>query len=593
MAPLESNPKNQDRAMRDSIVFLAVSILVHTTTQAELSVPSFFSDQMVVQRERSAMVWGTADPGATVKVAFKGKSATAKADNEGRWKVAVATGTADSKGADLTVTSGDESIVIQDVLVGEVWFASGQSNMVFPMSRVPAYKDIIAESDHPQIRMFNAANVTAVEPQDDIAGEWTLCSPESVPKYSATAFFFARKLHKELDIPIGVIKSAWGGKPVETFTSRDALKTLEGTRKLVDAAVAADENFNAEKANADYEARLEKWKAGTAVWQTKPVEERGRAPKKPQIPKRPLNTEGQPGVLFNSMINPFAGYTMRGAIWYQGEGNARTGHVPYDQTLPLMINDWRNRWNDDFSFYFVQLANFRQPSTEPGNNDPWPLLQDRMRLVLDTTPKTGMAIINDVGEAKDIHPKNKHDVGERLALWALVKDYGKDLTYCGPLFKGSTVKDGAIYVTFNHTGSGLSSRDGENLKRFEIAGEDKVWHWADAEIVAADIVKVSSDDVSDPVAVRYAWAANPEGANLVNSAGLPTSVFRTDDWDDVEQVADAAAQVEERRILAAEIKALAAKKANLKRGSDEFKATLGKQRALMRKFKSLTAGSKN
>ena len=247
--------------MRSSLWILPLSILLADIAHADLTVPNFFSDHMVVQRERSAMVWGTADPGATVKVAFKGKTATGKADNDGRWKVAVATGTADSTGADLTVTSGDESIAIQDVLVGEVWFASGQSNMVFPMSRVSAYKDIIAESDYPQIRMFNAPTVTAVEPQEDIAGEWTLCSPESVPKYSATAFFFARKLHKDLDVPIGVIKSAWGGKPVETFTSREALKTLEGTRKLVDAAVAADQSYDAEKAMAGYETRLEKWKA--------------------------------------------------------------------------------------------------------------------------------------------------------------------------------------------------------------------------------------------------------------------------------------------------------------------------------------------
>ena len=200
-----------------------------------------------------------------------------------------------------------------------------------------------------------------------------------------------------------------------------------------------------------------------------------------------------------------------------------------------MINDWRKRWNDEFSFYFVQLANFRQPSTEPGNNDPWPLLQNRMRLVLNTTPKTGMAVINDVGEARDIHPKNKHDVGERLALWALAKDYGKDVTYSGPLFKDSTVKARAIHVTFDQSGSGLKSRDGGDLKRFEIAGVDKVWHWADAEIISDDTVKITSDNVSEPVAVRYAWAANPEGANLVNSEGLPASVFRTDDWKDVEQ----------------------------------------------------------
>jgi len=239
-------------------------------------------------------------------------------------------------------------------------------------------------------------------------------------------------------------------------------------------------------------------------------------------------------VLFDSMINPFVGYTIQGAIWYQGEANAKPGAVPYDQTLPLMIRDWRSRWGEDFSFYFVQLANFRQPSTEPGTPDPWALLQDRMRLILDTTPKTGMAIINDVGEVDDIHPKNKKDPGERLARWALAKDYGRDIVYSGPLYKVSGAENNSIVITFDQAGTGLKSRDGEALKRFEIAGKDRVWHWADATIVGVNQVKVSGKDVPAPVAVRYAWAANPEGANLVNSEGLPASIFRTDDWDDVE-----------------------------------------------------------
>jgi sialate O-acetylesterase len=234
------------------------------------------------------------------------------------------------------------------------------------------------------------------------------------------------------------------------------------------------------------------------------------------------------------MIHPFVGYTIKGAIWYQGEANAKPGAVPYDQTLPLLINDWRAHWQQDFSFYFVQLANFRQPTSEPGDNDPWPLLQDRMRRVLATTPKTGMAVTNDVGEAADIHPKNKRDVGERLALWALAKDYGQTLVYSGPLYASHRVKGSGIEVDFDQAGAGLASRDGTALGRFEIAGDDKVWIWADAKIIDEDTVVVSHPQVAQPVAVRYAWAANPVGANLVNSAGLPASVFRTDDWNDVE-----------------------------------------------------------
>ena len=556
---------------------------------AALSLPHFFSDHMVLQRERDVAIWGEASPGAGVSVVFKGAKASVTADDDGKWRASIASGKADAKGARLSVSSGGESVTINDVLVGEVWIASGQSNMYFTMNRVPGYEGLLARSDHPGLRMFNAPLVTAVEPQDDIEGGWQLCTPKTAPGFSAVAFFYARKLHEELGIPVGVIKTAWGGKPVETFTSRKALNTLVGTRALVEAAVKADAVYDHDKALAAHEVRMEKWKTAAKAWNEKPADKRGRRPRRPSVPKRPLDTEGKPGVLFNSMIHPFVGYTLRGGIWYQGEGNAKTGAVPYDQTLPLMINDWRGRWGDDFSFYFVQLANFRDPSAEPGNNDPWPLLQDRMRRVLQTTPKTGMAIINDIGEAKDIHPKNKHDVGERLARWALAKDYGRDIVWSGPLFRSSQAKKGAVYVSFDQAGDGLKSRDGKPLARFEIAGADKVWRWADAKVVSQDTVRVSSADVPEPVAVRYAWAANPEGANLVNSEGLPASVFRTDDWDDVVAKVDNSARQrqEERRALAVEIKALVAKRAKLKRGSDEWQAATEKHRALMKKFKAM------
>lgn len=554
---------------------------------AKLNVPHFFSDHMVLQRERAAAIWGKADAGAEVTVSFKGKSATAKAAADGKWRAQIETGEADAKGAVLSISAGADKIEIQDVLVGEVWFASGQSNMYFTMNRVPAYEDLIKKSNHPALRMFNAPLVTAESDQDDIDGEWQSSTPETVPGFSAVAFFFARKLHLELGVPVGVIKSAWGGKPVETFTSRAALNTLPGTKALVDAMMTDEASYDQAKTDAAYTAKLEQWKAMMAAAKGKPAEERKRLPKKPDVPKRPLLTEGKPGVLFSAMIHPFAGYTMRGAIWYQGEGNAKAGAVPYDLTLPLMINDWRKRWADDFSFYFMQLANYRAPSTEPGTPDPWPLVQDRMRLVLGTTPKTGMAIINDVGEANDIHPKNKQDPGERLARWALVKDYGRDMIYSGPLFKSSEVKGDAIRVTFDQAGEGLKSRDGGPLKRFEIAGADKTWKWADAKIDGKDAVIVSSAEVKQPVAVRYAWASNPEGSNLVNSDGLPASVFRTDDWDDVEVKVDTSAlkATEDRRAMATQIKALAAERAKHDRKSPEYRELNKKFQELMAKFK--------
>lgn len=566
---------------------LSLLLFVPSLLLAELKVPHFFSDHMILQRERAAAIWGKADAGTEVMVSFKGKSATAKAAADGKWRAQIETGAADAKGAVLTISAGADKIEIKDVLVGEVWFASGQSNMFYTMNRSPEYAGLIAESNHPALRMFSAPLVTAEANQEDIDGSWKAATPETVADYSAVAFFFARKLHLELGVPVGVIKSAWGGKPVETFTSREALNTLPGTKALVDAMLKEEASYDQAKADAAYATKLEQWKATMAAAKGKSDVDRKRLPKKPDAPKRPLLTEGRPGVLYAAMIHPFVGYTMRGAIWYQGEGNARPGAVPYDQTLPLMINDWRKRWGDEFSFYYVQLASYHAPSTEPGTPDSWALTQDRMRLVLATTPKTGMAITNDVGEANDIHPKNKKDPGERLARWALAKDYGKELIYSGPLFKTSEVKDGAIRVTFDQAGEGLKSRDGGALKRFEIAGVDKKWKWAEAKINGKDAVIVSSAEVKAPVAVRYAWAANPEGANLVNSDGLPTSVFRTDDWDDVEVQADTAATntTNARRTLAVEIKALAAERAKHDRKSPEYQALNKKFQELMTKFK--------
>ncbi len=568
---------------------VALCLGMPSSLLAELSLPHFFSDHMVLQRERAAAIWGKANPKAEVKIEFKGKTASTKADDKGQWRTTIETGKADANGAALTVKAGGDSVTINDVLVGEVWLASGQSNMFYTMNRTPAYAELISKADHPGLRMFNAPLVTAVEPQDDITGAWTLSSPQTVPDYSAVAFFFALKLHQELGVPVGVLKTCWGGKPVETFTSREALNTLPGTKALVDKVMADAAAYDPAKAKAAYEAGLKKWQDTMAAAKGKSAEERKRLPKKPTEPKPPLETEGKPGVLFNAMINPFAGYTMCGAIWYQGEGNARVGAVPYDETLPLMIRDWRKRWGDEFSFYFVQLANFHSPSTAPGTPDPWALLQDRMRHILVSTPKTGMAVINEVGEANDIHPKDKKSPGERLARWALAKDYGRELIYSGPLFKSSQSQDGAVRVSFDQAGAGLKARDGGALKRFEIAGADRVWHWADAKIDGADGVLVSSAEVKQPVAVRFAWAANPEGANLVNSDGLPASIFRTDDWNDVEAApppAQASKEAEERRALATEIKTLNAKYQGMDRKSAEAIELHKKVQEMLTKFKA-------
>lgn len=563
-------------------VFLLVGCIGVPSLHANVRLPHFFGDHMVLQRERAAAVWGAADPGAVVKVTFKGRIVETRADAAGRWKTKVETGAADANGATLTISSNGETVVLKDVLVGEVWFASGQSNMVFRTKQTLGADEFVAQADFPGVRFFDGPNVTATEPQTDIEGTWEVCSPATVGNWSGVASYFAIKLHRELGIPIGIIESSWGGKPIEAFTSREALNTLPESKLLVDALFEADRSYDEARAQVTYQKDLANWNAQVAAAKSQGKKLSARL-RKPDAPKRPLNTERNPGVLFDAMIHPFIGYSIRGAIWYQGEGNARYGAVPYDQTLPLLIEDWRKRWGDEFSFYFVQLANYHAPTTEPGVPDAWPLLQDRMRRVLSGTPKTGMAVINDVGDAKDIHPKDKRTPGERLARWALAKDYGRTLVWSSPLYKSSEIKGSQIIIHFEHVGEGLRARDSGPLRRFEIAGEDKKWRWAEAEVAGKDSVAVHCADVLRPVAVRYAWAANPEGANLVNSDGLPASVFRTDDWSDAEPPPPPSL---ERTKKLAEIRALGEKLKSVNAKSDEGRALKTRLEAMLKEFKA-------
>ena len=556
---------------------------------AEIRLPHFFSDHMVLQREREVAVWGEADPGASVQLSFKGKQARATADEKGFWKAAIQSGTADATGAVLTISAGKDKIELKDVLVGEVWFASGQSNMVFRIRTAQGGQEFAEKANLPAFRFFDGPNVTASEPQKDIEGRWAACTPQTVTEWSAVATFFATRLHQELGVPIGIIESSWGGKPIEAFISREVLNTLPATKTLVDSLYEAEKTYDPAGAEAAYRNSMNAWKNAVSEAKSKKDDDSLKKLRKPDAPKRPLLTERNPGVLFDAMIHPFIGYTMRGAIWYQGEGNSHPGSVPYDQTLPLLIQDWRKRWNDSFSFYYVQLANYHQPTTEPGVAHGWPLVQDGMRRVLSKLPKTGMAVINDVGEAKDIHPKDKRTPGERLARWALAKDYGQEMLFSSPLFKDSSIQGSDVMVTFEHTGAGLKAKDGGPLKRFEIAGEDRKWFWAKADITSKDTVRVSSADVPKPAAVRYAWAANPEGANLVNSGDLPASIFRTDDWDDVIPPPTAAtmraSQVKEMRELAQKLKETNPK-------SEDAKAMKSKLDQMMKDFKDSAPPSK-
>jgi len=410
------------------------------------------------------------------------------------------------------------------VLVGEVWLASGQSNMEWRVTQTTS-KDSIATDKDNLLRIYLSGNITAESPVTDFAGTWKPTQPENTGSFTAVGYEFAKALRAKLKVPVGIIECSWGGKPVQSFVSDEALKACPEAKAMLEHKAAAVKNYDPKKAQAQYEAALEKWKAANAKWQQ---EKKGRRPRHPRKPQHPALNSSMPSAIYNGMIAPLTGYGARGAIWYQGESNAHGDQAKnYGELLECLIQDWRKQWDSNLSFYYVQLANF----TRRGKNHPdWVHVQDEMRrLIDDSNSKTGhvgMATINDIGHPTDIHPKNKKDVGKRLARWALNQDYGKkDVIVSGPLYKSHTINNGAIEITFNHA-KGLKTRDGKSPGSFEIAGADGQWQAAEAKVSGNKII-VSSKSLTKPTQARYAWKSDPTGANLVNAEGLPTSCFVT------------------------------------------------------------------
>ncbi len=376
------------------------------------------------------------------------------------------------------VIQGTNRIVFANVLVGEVWVCSGQSNMAFGLSQADNAEAELTAADYPSIRLFTVKRSTSARRLKDISGEWYSCTSKSAASFSAVAYFFGRELHNTLNVPIGLIHSSWGGSTAEAWMSLATLRTDPGFEPIVRRWYSAKEPIHHHPAN-----------------------------------------------LYNAMIAPLMPYAIRGAIWYQGESNAGRAYQ-YRTLFPALICDWRGAWRQgDFPFYYVQLANFRQRKDSPGESA-WAELCEAQLMTLNL-PNTGMAVINDIGAANNIHPTNKQDVGHRLALNALAKTYGRDVPYSGPVYDSMTVEDSAIRLHFKHTDGGLIAKGGE-LESFAIAGEDRNFVWANA-VIDGETVVVSSPAVPDPVAVRYAWADNPQ-ATLYNDAGLPASLFRTDNW---------------------------------------------------------------
>jgi sialate O-acetylesterase len=634
---------------------LTLLFLISLSGYSNIKLPKVLGDNMVLQRNKPINIWGWADAGEKVSVQFNKQSVSAKADKTGKWFLTLKPEVAG--GPYLLTIKGKNLITLSNILVGEVWVCSGQSNMEWPLRAAINATQEIKQADYPMIRHFEVQKSVSSKLEDDVkGGEWKICTPENAGGFTAVGYFFARELYNELKIPIGLVHTSWGGTHSETWTSREAFeqsaefkdmiasmpkldldavakqKNETLMKKLTDLGITlpkADEakqwssisftdskwptmtlpdlweekalgdldgvvwfrkKFSIPKADAGKAATLqlamiddidETFINGVQVGSTKAYNEKrsyaigadrlkegenviairvtdtgggggvyGDAADmkltignsvlplagdwKYQIEKiqsagSSVGPNAYPTLLYNAMLHPLLNLGIQGAIWYQGESNAGRAYQ-YRTAFPLMITDWRTHWKQgNFPFLFVQLASFNSANGDSEHGSTWAELREAQTMTL-ALPHTGMAVTTDIGEAKDIHPRNKQDVGKRLAAIALHDVYGKNIEFSGPAYEAMKVEGKNIRISFTHVGSGLLAKDKYGyLKGFEIAGADQKFHYAKAWIEGNTVV-VSSDQVSNPVAVHFAWADNPEDANLFNKDGFPAVPFRTDTW---------------------------------------------------------------
>ncbi len=452
-------------------IFLSINA---TLSFANITLPGIFGDHMVLQQNSEVRIWGWAKTGEEVKVttSWDDQEQSMKATNQAKWSVILKT--PEAGGPHRIILKGYNEIIIEDILIGEVWLCSGQSNMEWSAgSGIDNAEEYLKNANYPEIRLFSVPHTTALTPQNDLQGEWVVCTPETMKYFSAVGYFFGQEIHEKIDVPVGLINSSWGGTPAESWTSEKAIRK-----------------------DKQLETAAEKLK---------------------DVPWGPV----QPGRIYNSMIAPIIPFKIAGALWYQGEANVGNPEN-YEKLLSTMIDSWREEWGYEFPFYYVQIAPYKYGKPYEGV-----ALRDAQRKVL-STPNTGMVVISDIGNIDDIHPRNKYDVGLRLAKWALNKTYGmEDVVYSGPLYKNMKIEGKRIRIEFEHTDGGLMAK-GKELTDFQISGEDKVFVNAKAKIDGNSVI-VYAKEVKEPVAVRFAWSNTAE-PNLFNEAGLPASSFRTDDW---------------------------------------------------------------
>jgi len=507
--------------LKHSLLSFFLFFLFAHLTHAQLSLPSIFGDHMVLQQKQSNPVWGLASPGELVKVSIHGQSHMTKADQKGHWKISLRP--IPVGGPYRMYIEGETSkFFFDDILVGEVWICSGQSNMQWAVRNTNSAELAILTANYPNIHLISVPQVGTQEAQNDFKGEWTSCSPESVAYFSAVGYYFGRRLHHALDVPIGLIDNAWGGSSAEAWVRRDVLEEDGRFDELMDG-------WKEQEASYDYPTLLAEWKEKVATWEAKSDGE--RPAQRPRRPNNIMKGQHRPANIFNGVLNPTIGYGIRGVIWYQGESNAARAYQ-YRDLFPLMIQHWRDEWGQgNFPFYYVQLADFRAESDKPGDSD-WAELREAQTMTMDRLSNVGEAVIIDVGEGRDIHPRNKQTVADRLARWALAKDYHKNIQFRGPSYRSMKIEGGKIILNFNHVGQGLYAFDSRKPQGFTIAGDDKKFVRAEAKIISSTQIEIWSENVQNPTAVRYAWADNPV-CNMYSRDGLPMTPFRTDDWPGV------------------------------------------------------------
>ena len=503
------------------------------SAQADVRLPTFFSDHMVLQRDVPLPVWGWAAPGEGVALRLGAESRTATADDQGRWSVRFDPRPATAPGAaPLTLeVEGRNRLAFTDVLVGEVWLCSGQSNMEFTFSEVLAPAREAAGTPDPRIRQFLVPRMGAPAPRDASffgPASWVPAAPQTVGSFTAVGYYFAREISRALGgMPVGLLNSSWGGTAIQSWMSRESLEAVPGRYEALLKTKA--------KELADWPARLRTIEAATHEWEQRAAAAREAGqpepPFKPWNPGPPDLPQWTPDNLYNGMIHPLEPYALRGVLWYQGETNAvnaAAGAQEYAGLLSEMIRHWRAAWNEGgLPFYFVQLPNWRAMDDHSGVG--WAYFRDGQRSVL-AVPHTGMAVTIDVGESENIHPRNKRAVGERLARIALRQTYGQPIVDQGPAYRAMRPEGPhGVRLEFDHADGGLTSKDGPP-RGFELAGEDRKFYPAEAAIDGSGEVVVTCPQVEKPAAVRYAWSDDPAGCNLYNGEHLPAVPFRTDDW---------------------------------------------------------------